>query len=80
MTSRRRGRHNDKKALAMTRAGAVKVLKDDSGTRTELELTLPDAYLPTDAEAAAAAKPASGEDAATKANFWKSAVETTPGT
>ena len=54
--------------------------KDDGGTRTELELVLPDAFLPDAAAADQAAKPASGEDADTKANFWKSALETVPGT
>ena len=57
---------------------AVEFLKDDGGTRTELELVLPDAFLPTEADAAAAAKQASGTDADTKATFWKSALETAP--
>jgi hypothetical protein len=48
--------------------------------RTDLELVLPDAFLPTHADAVAATKPASGDDAGTKVTFWKSPLVTAQGT
>jgi prophage tail gpP-like protein len=58
---------------------AVEFLKDDGGTRTQLELTLPAAFMPTAQEMDAAAKPASGDDTDTKAAFWSGANQSAPG-
>jgi prophage tail gpP-like protein len=45
---------------------AVEFLKDDGGTRTELELTLPGAFMASAQEMDQAAKPASGDAKDTK--------------
>jgi prophage tail gpP-like protein len=58
---------------------SVEFQADDGGARTELGLTLPDAFLPDAAEAKRAAKSASGEDAETKEDFWRAALDTGAG-
>jgi prophage tail gpP-like protein len=58
---------------------AVDFLKDESGTRTELELTLPEAFMMSAEDADQAAKPASGDDKDTKKDFWDSAMRSGPG-
>lgn len=59
---------------------SVEFQADEGGTRTELGLTLGDAFLPTEQQARAADKTASGKDTETKADFWKGATDTVPGT
>src|SRR5262249_33693283 len=59
--------------------GALTFVKDDGGSRTELELTLPDAFMASAEDADRAAKPASGDDKDTKEAFWKSAARSGPG-
>jgi len=59
---------------------AVEFLKDDSGTRTQLELTLPGAFMASAQEIDAAAKPAKGDDKDNKSNFWTGAKQSGPDT
>jgi hypothetical protein len=54
-------------------------VKDDGGTRTELELTLPGAFMASAAEMDQAAKPASGDAKDTKA-AWDAGAQAGPGT